>query len=118
MQSLRACFIGIDRYLDLAVRDLTGAVRDATALNALFCDSVSTVASTVLTNELATRVAIRSALVATLESAGANDTVIVTFAGHGSPSHRLLAHDTFKAEFAKTSISMDELAQMLRESAA
>jgi len=37
---LKAAFIGIDKYADSTVRELTGAARDATALWALVSDSL------------------------------------------------------------------------------
>ena len=118
MPLLRACFIGIDRYLDPSVRDLTGAERDAKALHALFLDSVPGLDATLLTNEQATTSEVKKALQDTLSLAGPDDTVILSFAGHGSPSHRLLAHDSSKQSFAASTVSMDEIAELFRESAA
>ncbi|RYZ90653.1 MAG: DEAD/DEAH box helicase [Proteobacteria bacterium] len=118
MGTFRACFIGIDRYLDESARDLTGAVRDAKALHALFTDSIPGLNATLLTDGSATYSAIKEALKETLEFAGPDDTVIISFAGHGSPSHRLLAHDTRKSNFSKSSISMDEVGELFRESSA
>ena len=51
---IRAAFIGVDKYRDPRVRDLTGAVRDATALWSLFRDSVPELEATLLTDNAAT----------------------------------------------------------------
>lgn len=115
---VRASFIGIDRYRDSTIRDLGGAKRDATALWALFCDSIPDIQATHLTDEKATAEAIRRTLDDTLGVAGPEDTVIISFAGHGSKSHRLVAHDTTLSDFAMTTLAMEELAQRFRESKA
>ena len=111
-------FIGIDKYQDPNVRELSGAERDAMALHALVLDSIPEVRAKLLVNADATAAAIRQSLDTTLGAAGVEDVVIVSFAGHGSKSHRLLAHDTTKADFTKTTISMADLADGFRESEA
>lgn len=116
--TILATFIGIDRYAESTIRDLAGAQRDATALWALFSDTVPGVQATRLVNEDATAQAVRAALHHTLTSAGPEDVAIVSFAGHGSKSHRLVLHDTTLRDFTKTTISMAELAELFRESQA
>jgi hypothetical protein len=91
---LRAAFIGIDCYADPRVRDLTGARRDATALWALFADNLPSDAIRLVTDSQATAGAVRAALDDTLGSAAPEDTVILSFSGHGTHDHRLVAHDT------------------------
>jgi helicase len=115
---LKATFIGIDKYADSTVRELTGAVRDATALWALISDSMPGATSTLLTNAEATIVNIHAALHETLTSASEDDTVILTFSGHGTRSQRLVAHDTSRSNLDSSTIGMDELAAAFKASKA
>lgn len=106
-----AVFIGVDRHADPEIPELTGARRDALALWAAFMDSVDGLEGVRLTDEAATGEAIRSALDSTLGAAGPEDTVIVTYSGHGSPDHRLIPFDTQVDALEATAISMAELAE-------
>jgi len=115
---LKATFIGIDKYADNTVRELTGAARDATALWALVSDSLPGANASLLTNAEATTARIRTALAATLSDATTDDTVIVTFSGHGTRSHRLVTHDTSRKDLDGTTIGMDELASLFKRSRA
>lgn len=115
---LKATFIGIDKYADSTVRELTGAVRDATALWALVSDSMPGVSASLLTNADATTASIRAALDRALTAADENDTVILTFAGHGTNNHTLVTHDTFRNNLHATTIGMDELAAIFKSSRA
>lgn len=109
-----ACFIGIDRFLDPKVRDLTGARRDALGLWALFTDSLAGARTELLVDADATAARIRQAFDDTLGTAGPDDTVVLSFAGHGSRDHRLVVHDTWAADLPGTSIPMAELADRFR----
>jgi helicase len=113
---LKAAFIGIDKYADATVRELTGAARDATALWALVSDSLPAASASLLINTNATTARIRAALAATLTDATPDDTVIVTFSGHGTQSHRLVTHDTLRKDLDATTIGMDELAALFKSS--
>jgi helicase len=115
---LRAIFIGVDKHQDAEIRDLTGARRDAKALWALFCDTIPDIEATLLSDEDATAAAIRQALDDTLGAAGPDDTVILSFSGHGTHDHRIVAHDTVLNSLADTTISMEELATRFKESKA
>jgi helicase len=115
---LKATFIGIDKYDDNTVRELTGAVRDATALWALLSDSVPGVAATLLTNADATIANVRAALHKSLTSASEDDTVILTFSGHGTRNQRLVTHDTSRNSLDRSTIGMDELAAAFKSSKA
>lgn len=114
--SLKALFVGIDRYADPSIRELTGASRDAIALHALVTDSLPTVTTTKLIDSDATSSGIRMALDAVLGQADPADTVIVTFSGHGTKSHRLVAYDTTRADLTSTTIGMDEVAAIFKKS--
>src|SRR5438445_445522 len=91
---LRAGFIGIDKHNHPHIRDLVGARRDATALWALFSDTVPDIKAELLINTKATIEGIRRVLDDTLGSAAADDIVILTFSGHGTRTNRLVAYDS------------------------
>jgi len=107
-------FIGVNRYLDRNIRDLNGAGRDAIALWALFSDTIPEIDARLLINADANVHSIRQALRETLENATSDDTVIVFFSGHGSPDHRLTAHDTSLVDLPNTTIPMQELADLFK----
>ncbi len=111
---IRAAFIGIDRYQDSLVRDLGGAVRDATAMWAVLSDSVGGLSAPLITNENATVGAVRVAFTETLQGAADDDIVLLSFAGHGTPDHRLVLHDTASDNVPATTIDMAELAEQFR----
>src|SRR6185295_10072103 len=115
---LRASFIGIDKHRDPEIRDLTGAARDAKAVWALFSDTIPGIEAKLLTDGKATTGAIRQALDATLGAAGPDDTIILSFSGHGTHDHRIVTHDTAIDDLAQTSISMEEIAVRFKSSKA
>lgn len=115
---IRAAFIGIDRYNDPLVGDLNGAVRDATALWAVLSDTIPEMRGSLLINERASLVAVNAALDDTLGKAEADDIVILSFAGHGTPDHRLVVSDTQAADLVGTTLNMADLATRFRESKA
>src|SRR5688500_4784841 len=75
----KAAFIGLDKYQDPDIRELTGARRDAQALCALFNDTIADIESTLLIDEEATNTKVRSALDNTLGAAGSEDIVVLSF---------------------------------------
>ena len=83
--------IGIDRFADSRIQWLSGAVRDAEALHALFADTLGD-DGVLLSNEDATAGAIRSAFAALATTASSDDVVVITYAGHGSEDHFLIPH--------------------------
>jgi replicative superfamily II helicase len=113
-----ATFIGIDRHAASDIRDLTGARRDATALHCLIRDSMPDAEATLLCDEQATAANIRSAITGSLVAAAPGDTVILSFAGHGTRDHRIVAHDTRRDALHATTIPMSELAEAFRHSKA
>ncbi|MGB2863169.1 MAG: DEAD/DEAH box helicase [Sedimentisphaerales bacterium] len=115
---IQARFIGINKHLDTQIRDLIGARRDATALWALFCDSIPRIKAELIVDEEASTKKLRRALSETLEQATPDDTVILSFAGHGTNDHRLVMYDTIKEELDDTTISMEEIATLFKKSKA
>lgn len=106
-------FVGIDRYDDLRINWLGGAVRDASALHALFADTVPGSSHVLLTDGDATVDGIRSALETLVAEAGPDDVVFIFYAGHGSDTHEIVCYDTDVADLAATSLPLDELADTL-----
>jgi replicative superfamily II helicase len=109
-----ATFIGINKYADAQIRDLGGARRDATALWALFSDTLAEAQARLLVDEEATVEGIRRAFDATLGAAGPDDTVILSFSGHGTHDHRLVVADTVADALLATTIPMQELADRFK----
>jgi len=106
-----AVCIGIDRHTSPEIRDLAGARRDATALFCLIRDSIPSVQANLLCDEQATSTAIRTAIWDTLGRAEDGDTIILSFACHGTQDHRIVACDTRLDDLDSTTIPMGELAE-------
>src|ERR1051326_3978149 len=115
---LRASFIGIDKHQDPQIRDLTGAARDAKAIWALFCDTIPEIEAKLLVDDNATTAAIREVFEESLGGAGPDDTVILSFAGHGPHDHRIVTHNTAIDALVDTAISMEEIANRFKLSKA
>lgn len=113
----RAVFVGINEYADIELDNLEGARLDATALHALFMDSVPNIDAHLLVDRDATRAAVHACLIKVLDGAGPDDVVVVTFSGHGSADAGLVLHDSAVADLA-TMISMDEIALRFRQTKA
>ncbi len=116
--AIRATFIGINKHLDPNIRELTGARRDATALSALFADSVTELAAELLVDEEGTLERINAALHRSLDSAEEDDVVVVSFSGHGTHDHRLVAYNSVVDRLLDTTLSMDDVAGRFRGSKA
>ena len=106
----RGLFVGIDLYAPPITR-LSCARRDADSLAALFSDTLAG-QHVVLTDHDATRNNIDAALVE-LGRVDANDLVIVSFSGHGTPSHSLVPVDADVDEPESTMLHLDEIAARL-----
>ena len=117
MAFLAGC-IGIDAYADDTIRDLVGARRDATALWALLKDSIPNIRDTKLVDRDATVSSIRRLLDSTLGGAEPDDTVFISFSGHGTHGYDLVAHDSFHTDPVGSMIPMAEIAQRFKESQA
>lgn len=102
--AFRGLFIGIDRYVSSGIDELTCARRDATALEALFADTLGK-STVLLTDADATRARIETAF-AELTSCAPDDTVVIAFSGHGLESHELVTHDANLADLAGSAIPL------------
>ncbi len=114
--TLLAAFVGVGKYADPAVPDLPGAANDATALWALFSDSVEDLEARRLLDGEATGEKVRKALDETLGAAGPDDTALFFFAGHGTRAHQLAPQDANLDALGDTTIPMEELAERLESS--
>jgi helicase len=112
VMAFHGVFIGVDRYQSPYINWLSCARRDAVALEALFADTVGGT-TTLLVDENATRAGIQSAFDA-LASCSPDDTVVISFSGHGSESHELITYDADTRNLAVTAIPLDELTEWFK----
>jgi helicase len=105
--SYRGLFIGIDRFHSTGINELSCAVRDATALHALFADSLGE-GGILLKDSDATREVIQDQFEA-LIACDEDDIVVITFSGHGTDTHELVTFDTDPFLLPETSISLEVL---------
>ncbi|MEP6960485.1 MAG: DEAD/DEAH box helicase [Acidobacteriota bacterium] len=108
---LKGLFIGIDRHSSTDINWLTCARRDATALHALFNDTLGG-QNVLLVDELATQSAINRAF-EELQSAAEDDLVVITFSGHGSETHEIVTYDADLMNLPGTCIPLDTLGTWL-----
>ncbi len=114
----RTAFIGIDRHQDPTIRELAAARRDATALWALFKDTLGGSPGQLIVDHSATHASVLSVLEDVFLGADVEDTVVVTFAGHGTRDHRLVLYDTDSLALPTSTIAMTTLADLFRRSKA
>ena len=105
--TFKGLFIGIDRYASPDINWLSCARRDATALHALFTDTLAG-ETTLLCDEHATVDAIRAEF-GKLAASEADDVVVVAFSGHGTETHELVTHDTDPYDLSATTIPLTML---------
>lgn len=113
---MRAVFVGVDRHNDRGIRELIGAKRDALALSCLFQDSLPTLQAQTLVDADATLQRVEKALKDVLCSATKEDTVIVSFSGHGTRDHGLVCFDTESTNLGSSTLPMASLADWFRDS--
>jgi helicase len=107
-------FIGVDRYRAPDIGFLSSAVRDATALHALFADGFEGEPA-LLTDAEATRDNIVAELNRLAMVSGDEDLVVVSFSGHGSSTHELVPYDADRSRLAETGLPLEELAKLLNQ---
>jgi hypothetical protein len=112
--AIKAIFVGINKHLDPTIPELSGARRDATALWALFTDTIEYLAARLLVDERATAAEVCEAILGTLAGAQPDDVIVLSFAGHGSPDGNLVLFDTDPANLAGTGLSMTALADAFK----
>jgi replicative superfamily II helicase len=112
--ALKAIFVGINKHLDTAVPELSGARRDAMALWALFTDTIEGLVARLLVDEAATHADVSQAILGTLSGAQEDDVIVISFAGHGSPDGSLVLFDTDVADLSGTALPMVALAEAFK----
>ncbi|WAL81597.1 DEAD/DEAH box helicase [Pandoraea sp. XJJ-1] len=112
--AIKAIFVGINKHLDTSIPELGGARRDATALWALFTDTIEGLSGRLLVDEAATHAEVSGAMLGTLAAASVDDVVVIAFAGHGSPDGNLVLFDTNAGDLAGTALSMAGLADAFK----
>jgi len=112
--AIKAIFVGINKHVDASIPELNGARRDATALWALFSDTIDGLSARLLLDEAAIHAEVRQAILGVLTAAQSDDVIVVSFAGHGSPDGNLVVFDTDSTNLAGTAVSMAELAEAFK----
>ena len=64
----KAVFVGVNKHRDPMIPELSGACRDATALWALFTDTIERLSAHLLVDERATHVEVSGAILGALDS--------------------------------------------------
>lgn len=116
--TIRATFVGVNKHQDPDIPELNGARHDATALWALFTDTIPGLSARLLVDETATHETVREGIFGSLTSAVDDDVVVIFFAGHGTPDGRLVTFNTQLSDLPATTVSMTDLAQQFRSSRA
>ena len=111
---IRAIFIGIDKHQCEEIPELSGARRDATALWALFTDTIDGLVARLLVDEAATHGEVSQAILGVLSAAETEDVIVISFAGHGSSDGRMVLFDTDVADLSGTALSMATLAEAFK----
>ena len=106
--AFKGLFISIDRYASIDINWLSCARRDATALHVIFSDNISG-DNTLIVDEQATKEALQSAFEG-LSACDPDDVVVISFSGHGTPTHELVLYDTRLSDIDATTIPLSELA--------
>lgn len=107
--AFKGLFIGIDRYSSPDINWLSCANRDATALHALFTDTLGG-DTTRLVDEQATVAAIREQFDRLTQSTD-DDVIVIAFSGHGTETHELVAFDTDPHDLVRASIPLTTLGE-------
>ena len=105
--SFRGLFVGIDRYRSPFIKRLNCACRDATALYALFTDTLGAGGVRLLDDK-----ATKGNIVAQLEEltkCHEDDVVVLSFSGHGSTTHELVTYDASPTNLTGTCLSLEDL---------
>jgi helicase len=102
-------FVGVDRHASPAVSELRFAERDATALHALFTDTLGG-HTELLTGPAVTKDSITARFRA-LAACDADDIVVIAFSGHGSETHELVTYNASIEDLPGTCIALSDLTE-------
>ena len=112
--AVKGLFVGIDKHQDKQIPELSGARRDATALWALFTDSIDGLVARLLVDATATHAEVSQAIRGALSHAQTDDVIVISFAGHGSPDGNMVLFDTDAGNLSGTALSMATLAEAFK----
>ncbi len=84
----------------------------------MFSDSLNDLQASLLIDDQATRAGVEALLAGTLDKAGEDDVVLLSFAGHGTRDHRLVVADTQYDSVPGSTIDMGDLAARFKASKA
>jgi len=101
--------MGVDRHASPAVSELRFAERDATALHALFTDTLGG-HTELLTGPAVTKDSITARFRA-LAACDADDVVVIAFSGHGSETHELVTYNASIEDLPGTCIALSDLTE-------
>lgn len=112
---LHGVFIGVNEY-GPGFTQLDFARRDAEVIRALFLDSYRTkFEPALLLDREATRERIVGELQKLAQTVGNDDTAVIMFSGHGSPSGYLLPQDAMPDRLSTTALSADTFIDLVNE---
>jgi replicative superfamily II helicase len=106
-------FVGINRHASNLINELSFASRDAIAMHALFTDTLGG-DTKLLTDEHATRAAIEGEL-GHLTACREDDVVVISFSGHGAPTHQLVTYNADRRDLDGTCIPLNVFAGWLSQ---
>ncbi len=107
-------FVGINKHEDQNISELGGCTRDAQALSALFRDSIENCYSELLLDDQATKGKIEECLQRIGSEATSEDVVVVSFAGHGTNTHRFVCFDTSADDVPASTVGMEAIAELFK----
>ncbi|CAG9217792.1 Replicative superfamily II helicase [Paraburkholderia tropica] len=116
--AIKAVFVGINKQSDPSIDELPGTHCDAVALWSLFTDTLPDISSRLLIGSDATKENVSKAVLHALGSARAEDVVIISFAGHGTPDGSLVFYDTQRTDVTGTTLPMATFADAFQTSKA
>jgi helicase len=105
-------FVGVNRYASANIDNLASAVRDATALHALFSDNLGGECR-LITDSDATTTRLRAELADLQKSSLEDDVVVIAFSGHGSNTHEIVTYDADLYNLPDTTLPLDEVTELV-----
>ena len=102
----------MNRYASADINNLASAVRDASALHALFSDNLGGDCR-LFTDADATTDRLRAELRELQTASSKNNVVVVAFSGHGSNTHEIITYDTDPYDLPSTALPLDELTELV-----
>ena len=105
-------FVGVNRYASTDIDNLASAVRDASALHALYSDNLGDTCR-LITDSDATTARLRAELRELQTTSSENDVVVIAFSGHGSDTHEIVTYDADLYDLPSTALPLDELTELV-----